>query len=70
MTLADLALIVAFWLLLMLLRLPLRVDPAYRGKRRVGDPRPEPMPLDPPTQTITYEPNPVFAKQLAGKDAT
>lgn len=45
MTLADLALVVAFWLLLSYLRLLLRVNPRYRGKRRVG--RQEPSPIEP-----------------------
>jgi hypothetical protein len=71
LTLADLALIAAFWLLLACLRLRLRVDPRYRGtRRRRGRTLAAPMPLDPPTQSIDYEPNPVFARQLAGKDAT
>lgn len=60
MTLADLALIVAFWLLLMLLRLPLRVDPAYRGKRRHGADRsrPEPRPAPVVPELLTLEPYP------------
>ena len=36
MTLADLALLAVSWLLMACLRLWLRVDPRYRGKRRAG----------------------------------
>lgn len=55
MTLVDLAHVAAFWLLLMVLRLPLRVDPAYRGKRRHGVDRPpwrRPEPVVPELLTL------------------
>lgn len=56
MTAADLALLTAFWLLLMVLRPWLSVDPRYVGRRRAGRATVAPLVLDPPTQVIDVRP--------------